>query len=504
MGTTTANLASRPPPVWRHWHIASGTVVQGKFSILIMNPYFHPHEIQTNMRTPALLFIFLFPALIMAQIAQGGGDLDLPVPEHPCVSPELQDEIEIMLAANRAMLIDQGILPAVPDARSAIQLEWPLRQANGFDQDEWYVTVNFVDLDPSNGIKDYMCNSRSYNGHNGLDYSLWPFWWEMMDDNQVEIIAGAPGVILAKSDNQFDKNCSCKGTWNAVYIQHSDGSVAWYGHMKKNTLTTKPVGASVVTGEYLGLVGSSGCSTNPHLHLELHDDSNKIIEPYAGTCNNTTGNSWWADQKPYYEPSINRLTTHGVPPVLDGFCPDEYEANLQDQFDPGDLVYYTAWYRDQQFTSLANFSVKDPTGAVVHSWNQSSPNTYAWSWWWWSYSLPPNAVEGIWTFEATYNGETRVHSFQVGEISSTEDQDLPGIHLGANPVVSDLTVQVSSPGEYTYTLYNLQGLPCLTGSLGQGSHSLPMDHLPIGAYVIRIGEEESGRQMTRQVIRASR
>ncbi|MCB0694299.1 MAG: hypothetical protein KDC19_08690, partial [Saprospiraceae bacterium] len=175
-----------------------------------------------------------------------------------------------------------------------------------------------------------------------------------------------------------------------------------------------------------------------------------------------------------------------------------------DQFDPGDLVYYTAWYRDQQFTSLANFSVKDPTGAVVHSWNQSSPNTYAWSWWWWSYSLPPNAVEGIWTFAATYNGETRVHSFQVGEVSSTEDQDLPGILLGANPVVSDLTLRVSAPGDYSYTLYNLQGQPCLAGSLALGSHSLPMDHLPIGAYVIRIREEQSGRQMSRQVVRAGR
>ena len=42
-----------------------------------------------------------------------------------------------------------------------------------------------------------------------------------MEDNQVEIIAGAPGVIINKSDNYFDQNCSCVGTWNAVYIQHS-------------------------------------------------------------------------------------------------------------------------------------------------------------------------------------------------------------------------------------------------------------------------------------------
>lgn len=454
-----------------------------------------------TMRNTIPLILLLWPFLSIAQMAQGGGNLDLPAPEYPCVSPELQAEIESMLASNRKLLIDQGILPAQPDARSTVQLAWPLKQADGFVQDEWYVTVNFVDLDPSNGIQDYMCNSRSYNGHNGLDYSLWPFWWDMMDDNQVEIIAGAPGMILAKSDNQFDKNCSCTGTWNAVYIQHNDGSVAWYGHMKKNTLTTKPVGASVSTGEYLGLVGSSGCSSNPHLHLELHDASNQVIEPYAGTCNATTGTSWWADQKPYYESSINRLTTHGIPAVLDGFCPDEYAANLQDQFDPGDVVYYTAWYRDQQFTSLANFSVKDPTGAVIHSWNQSSPNTYAWSWWWWSYQLPPNAKEGNWTFEAKYNGATRIHPFQVGEISSTDHQDLPGIRLGANPVLADLQIQVTSTGHYAYDLCDLYSHPCQSGVLRQGSQTLTMDDLPPGAYFLRIQDKESGQTMTRKVIR---
>jgi murein DD-endopeptidase MepM/ murein hydrolase activator NlpD len=94
------------------------------------------------------------------------------------------------------------------------------------------------------------------------------------------------------------------------------------------------VGAAVVTGEYLGLVGSSGCSSNPHLHLEIHDKDGKVIEPYAGTCNSTTPSTWWANQKPYQEPSLNRLTTHAIPPVFDGFCPNEEKPNLDNQFDP--------------------------------------------------------------------------------------------------------------------------------------------------------------------------
>jgi hypothetical protein len=181
-----------------------------------------------------VIFVWLLPSHTFSQIDTGGGNVELPVPEHPCISPELELEIKQMLVINRAELIAQGILPATPDQRDGIvQLAWPLKQANGFDQPSYYTTVNYVDLDPTSGIQDYRCNSRSYNGHNGLDVSLWPFWWQMMDNNQVEIVASAPGIIIGKQDNFFDKNCSCTGTWNAVYVEHADGSIAWYGHMKK-------------------------------------------------------------------------------------------------------------------------------------------------------------------------------------------------------------------------------------------------------------------------------
>ena len=194
------------------------------------------------LKNKALSFILLFlTSFLAAQVSQGGGDIPIPVPEHPCLSPEAYAVIEQEINENRASLIDQGILPETPDDRAkAVQLDWPLKQANGFNQPSYYTTVNFVDLDPGTGIQDFQCNSRSYNGHKGLDISSWPFWWQMMEDNQVDIIAGAPGVIINKSDDYFDQNCSCVGTWNAVYIQHSDGSIAWYGHMKKNTLTAKP------------------------------------------------------------------------------------------------------------------------------------------------------------------------------------------------------------------------------------------------------------------------
>lgn len=65
---------------------------------------------------------------------------------------------------------------------------------------------------------------------------------------------------MYKQTGQYDRNCAnTEGLdWNAVFIRHSDGSVAWYGHLKNATITTKNVGQTVAQGEFLGFVGSSG------------------------------------------------------------------------------------------------------------------------------------------------------------------------------------------------------------------------------------------------------
>ncbi len=447
---------------------------------------------------------WLLPLVASAQNDHGGGNVEMPVPEHPCISPELEQEINEMLEANRAGLITKGILPAIPDQRDGIvQLAWPLKQASGFNQPSYYTTVNYVDLDPTAGIKDYLCNSRSYNGHNGVDISLWPFWWQMMEDEQVEIVASAPGIIIGKQDNYFDKNCSCIGTWNAVFVEHADGSVAWYGHMKKNTLTNKQVGASVVTGEYLGVVGSSGCSSNPHLHLEIHDVNNKVIEPYAGACNATTPSSWWANQKPYREPSINRLTTHKIAPEFNGFCPNEEIPNLENQFDPGDLVYFTGWYRDQLKDSMTSFVVKNPAGTMVFTWNQNSPDTYYFSWWYWSYYLPSNAMQGNWTYSATYSGQTRTHTFQVGQVSGTHALDGGQLTISPNPVIDILNIQQNGDKELTYTMINLQGISLLEGQINAEATTIRMGHLVAGSYILLVRDMRSGAQSAIRLVKAN-
>jgi murein DD-endopeptidase MepM/ murein hydrolase activator NlpD len=59
-----------------------------------------------------------------------------------------------------------------------------------------------------------------------------------------------------------------KGCGHFVDIDHAAGIVSRYCHMLTKPLVD--VGDNVVAGQIIGLVGSSGHSSGPHLHFEIH------------------------------------------------------------------------------------------------------------------------------------------------------------------------------------------------------------------------------------------
>ena len=84
------------------------------------------------------------------------------------------------------------------------------------------------------------------------------------------IVASAAGqVIIARA-----------GAWNGGYgnyvvISHSNGTQTLYGHMSKILVSA---GQTVAQGQKIGLVGSTGESTGPHVHFEVRGAHN----PFAG------------------------------------------------------------------------------------------------------------------------------------------------------------------------------------------------------------------------------
>jgi hypothetical protein len=66
------------------------------------------------------------------------------------------------------------------------------------------------------------------------------------------------------------------GYGNAVMAQDAQGRVHLYGHLSK--ITTK-VGTMLEQGQKLGLLGSTGHSTGPHVHYEVRTQSGGHINP---------------------------------------------------------------------------------------------------------------------------------------------------------------------------------------------------------------------------------
>ncbi|MFK7951495.1 MAG: peptidoglycan DD-metalloendopeptidase family protein [Ekhidna sp.] len=300
-----------------------------------------------------------------------------------------------------------------------VKFQWPIRQSNNYDHSETIGISNYVDLDDSSpgDLLDYNCGTRTYDtqsgyNHKGTDIYSWPFTWHKMDHDHIEIVAAASGEIIYKQDFNSDKSCAFNNNrWNAVYVEHSDGSVAWYGHLKANSLTNKEEGDQIEVGEYIGVMGSSGNSTGPHLHLEIYDADNNLIDPYAGSCNSTTSQSWWEEQQDYTIPGINMLATHDAPPELG--CYGDEEPNFEVNFTSGSTVYFATYFRDQLDASTSSHRVIRPDGVVYQQWTTTSPQFYSGSYWYRSFSLPTNGNEGKWTFQVDYQGQTASEHFYL-------------------------------------------------------------------------------------------
>jgi len=97
-----------------------------------------------------------------------------------------------------------------------------------------------------------------YKLHAGQDYP---------EPQGTAIIVIKPGKVLR---SEFGK-----ANGNFVEISHNDGSVTMYLHLSKRMVSA---GDIVNSGKVIGLVGSTGLSTGPHLHFVYKKDG-KMINP---------------------------------------------------------------------------------------------------------------------------------------------------------------------------------------------------------------------------------
>ncbi len=85
------------------------------------------------------------------------------------------------------------------------------------------------------------------------------------------VVAAAGGVVVRSGWNSG-------GYGNVVDIRHSDGSMTRYAH---NSRLLVREGQAVRQGQLISEIGSTGNSTGPHLHFEIHLPSSGTVNPIA-------------------------------------------------------------------------------------------------------------------------------------------------------------------------------------------------------------------------------
>lgn len=111
-----------------------------------------------------------------------------------------------------------------------------------------------------NPVPGYKRLSQRIHGNNGVDLAA---------PTGAKILASASGTVL------LARNGYNGGYGNMVIIKHPNGTQTLYAHQSKIATNT---GDQVSQGEVIGYVGSTGRSTGPHLHYEIHGAKNNALD----------------------------------------------------------------------------------------------------------------------------------------------------------------------------------------------------------------------------------
>lgn len=239
-------------------------------------------------------------------------------------------------------------LPGVAGAQERPRLSLPLDCV----PNKTCFIQNFVDLDPSSGVRDFGCGTASYDKHTGTDFRLLSVEAAKAG---VAVKASAAGVVKAVRDGVADalirdtKGEDIKGRecGNGVLIEHGDGWETQYCHLKQGSLKVS-AGDKVERGAVLGDVGYSGMADFAHVHLTVRH-SGKIIDPFLpdsvnGACaRDVTSAGMWVPQEiarfPYRAGIIAHAGFAGALPDKDVLEKNHAEVELMTPTSAA-LVFY--------------------------------------------------------------------------------------------------------------------------------------------------------------------
>ncbi|MBS0195926.1 MAG: M23 family metallopeptidase [Planctomycetes bacterium] len=366
------------------------------------------------MRTSLIVLALCLPsALSRGQAVDGGGLAGggpLQADAHAnCISPDEYARV----ATNIALF--EAEHPRPYDSRGPALFNFYPIGGN------WYrdnFMNNFVDLNrAASAILDWNCSDYTYDGHNGHDNGLRSFGEQEVG---VPIFAALPGTVVDRHDGEPDHNTTGPNvTANYVVLSHGGARYTYYWHMRTGSVAVS-LGQVVRAGQQLGLVGSSGYSTGPHLHFETNLN-NAVYEPFAGACR--AGASGFAAQ--YAIDRTFRLLDFGITPTDLSTVPGPPQALPR----TGQLAFaerpHWFWMHVNALPANSTWRVRyiRPNGTQAYdsgTGNFGNNPYYRWSWWYWYYTLAElGTTAGTWRIRVDINGAQAIDA--PVEVRATRD-----------------------------------------------------------------------------------
>lgn len=138
------------------------------------------------------------------------------------------------------------------------------------------------DLPPLASPDEYLPGSQVFAGY------IWPAqgtftsgygqrWGRMHKGIDIAAPVGTP-IFAAAGGEVVSAGWNSGGYGNLVEVRHSDGSLTRYAH---NSRIMVRKGQEVKQGQQIASMGSTGFSTGPHLHFEIHPKGKGATNPVA-------------------------------------------------------------------------------------------------------------------------------------------------------------------------------------------------------------------------------
>ena len=238
---------------------------------------------------------------------------------------------------------------------------------------ETCLTVNYVDVDPTDEHKDFQCTSKTTDDHKGTDFAI-KSRAAMMSG--VNVLAARNGTVARVRDGETDAikteagyraiHEANKDCGNGILIDHGQGLQTFYCHVKNGSITVKP-GDTVAKGQAIAQVGQSGYAEFPHLHFSVIWEGGHV-DPFTGMlkesrCGQMKDNMWETDIT--YEPfTVFDNDFSAAVPDFETMMREGAAASTDPiTTDAPSLLYWVGFYH-ARVGDTVTLTITDPDGAV--------------------------------------------------------------------------------------------------------------------------------------------